>query len=297
MQAPAYGALPGETGSIFIPGKRHRINLLAICINVFMPWLVFCCIYLCMSFSFHYHSPSWVFGVCCCGFLMVLGAAFLSYRTRKRDRDPMWYQFSTLMLLIAVVLSIVCGDMNYWYFMQPYYDIVGLNTYASVNPATAKGQQLMDAGRAYFSDGAQLDLKRTMGFQNIDLYCVAPIVLGSEPLYSYDFWAVGLNCCSGVSSDFRCGEFNNPHARSGLRLMNEEQRPFFRLAVQMAQAAYKIQANHPLFFYWMQDPVAEVNSYRERGVDFYLLGVMTFFAFNFFCVIVATIGFSKIGRY
>ena len=38
--------------------------------------------------------------------------------------------------------------------MQPFYDVENLNTYPSVNPAREKGQQLMDAGRVYFADGA-----------------------------------------------------------------------------------------------------------------------------------------------
>jgi len=285
------------TNSIFTPGKRRRMNLVAICLNIFLPWFLFSALYAVLSFSFHYQHPTWAWFIVGLGFLMVLMCGLLAYRTKKRDRDPMWYTFATLALFLAALLASIFGDMNFWYNMQPFYDIENLNTYPSVNPAREKGQQLMDAGRVYFSDGTGLDMKKAMGFKNLDLYCVCPIVHGEEQLASYDFWAVGLNCCSGVSSDFRCGEFNNPHARSGLRLMRDDQRPFFRLAVQQAEAAYNIKATHPLFFYWMQDPVAEMNSYRDDGFKYYLLGIFTHFAFNLFCVVCAVVGFSKIGRY
>jgi len=284
-------------GSAFAPGKRRRINAVAICFNIFLPWFLFTSLYGIITFKFHYNYPTLTWLIMLAGFIPALLTAYLATEAKVRDRDPSWYSFSTLALFIAPCLAMVFGDMNFWYNMQPYYDVELLNTYPSVNPATDKGAQMMDAGRVYFADGTALDQRKAMAFKNVDLYCVAPIVNGNEQLATYDFWAIGVNCCSAVSSDFRCGEFNNPHARAGLRLMRPDSRPFFRLAVQQAEAAYNIKAAHPVFFYWMQDPVAEMNVYRKDGFKYFMMGTFTFFAFNLFCVICAVIGFSKIGRY
>eukprot|EP00929_Paragymnodinium_shiwhaense_P122286 TRINITY_DN94932_c0_g1_i1.p1 TRINITY_DN94932_c0_g1~~TRINITY_DN94932_c0_g1_i1.p1 ORF type:complete len:313 (+),score=76.10 TRINITY_DN94932_c0_g1_i1:182-1120(+) len=286
-----------DKGEIFTPGKRRRMNLVAICVNILFPWLLFCVIFAVMSFYLHYQHPTMAWLIVLGAYGVVGVSGFLAFRAKQKQLDPMWYTFSTIALFVAVTLAAICGDMNFWFNMQPFFDIENLNTYPSVNPAREKGQQLMDAGRVYFAEGTALDMRKAMGFKNLDLYCVAPIVNGQQQLASYDFWAVGINCCSGVSSDFRCGEFNNPQARSGLRLMRDDQRPFYRLAVQQAEAAYNIKATHPLFFYWMQDPVAQMNMYRDDGFKYYLLGIFTHFAFNLFCVICAVVGFSKIGRY
>jgi len=271
------------------------LDVWTILLNLFLPWMLFCSVYATMSFSFHYSSPVGAWCVVLLAGGVALACGFMEVRSRRSgDRGKAWW-LAALLFGIAVVLGAVLGDMNFWYNMQPYYDIENLNVYPSVNPAREKGQQLMDAGRIYFADGAHLDLRKAMAFKNLDLYCVAPIVHGDNAqLSSYDFWAVGMNCCGAVSSDFRCGEYNNPHARSGLRLMRDDQRPFFRLAVQQAEAAYNIKAAHPLFFHWLQDPVAEVNQYRDDGFKFFLLGVFTHFAFSLFAVACAVVGFSKL---
>eukprot|EP00971_Amphidinium_carterae_P179620 3562419-Amphidinium_carterae.1 len=47
---------------------------------------------------------------------------------------------------VIITMCLSGGDMNFWYNMQPFYDVENLNTYPSVNPAREKGQQLMDAG-------------------------------------------------------------------------------------------------------------------------------------------------------
>jgi len=283
-------------------GDRRRLNVVPICLNLFLPWMLFSSLFAVMSFSIHYHSPQLANVMVLVGGIMVLIAGLLAYLAwRKRqenfaNRDPTWFIFGFIALLIGWILGTVFGSLNFTYNMQPYYDVLNLSSYPSVNPAKEKGQQLMDGGRVYFTEGSVLDRTKSMSFKNLDLYCVAPIVNTKEPLQSYDFWAVGLNCCSSTTSDFRCGEFNNPHARSGLRLMRDDQRPFFRLAVQQAEAAYNIRATHPLFYYWTPDPVAEINSYRDDGFKYFLLGVFTHFLFNMFCVACAVVGFSKIGR-
>lgn len=281
-----------------MPGHRRRINIVAICVNVFAPWILFSFLCAVMSFSFHYTHASWAWGIVACGALMaVIVIAMAIQAGRKRDRDPMWYTFSAITLTVSVLAGTIIGHLNFFHNMQPYYDIRNLNTYPSVNPSIASGQEMMDAGRVYFAGGTALDMKKSMSFQDSDLYCVAPIVQGEEQLAGYDFWAVGVNCCSGVSSDFRCGQFNNPAARSGLRLMRADQRAYFQLAVQQAEAAYKIRAPHPLFFEWMQDPTLEMETYMQNGWKYFMLSIFTYFACNLFCVTIAIVGFSKTGHY
>jgi len=302
--AAATSDLPvkGTPPTGYVLGDRRRLNVIAICVNLFLPWILFSSMFAILSFSLHYHSPQLTNILSVVGGVVVLIAAFLAIRawsqkqTTLQNRDPTWFIFGFIALLIAWILGMIFGSLNFTYNMQPYYDVLNLSSYPSVNPAKEKGQQLMDGGRVYFTEGTALDLTKSMSFKNLDLYCVAPIVNTKEPLVSYDFWAVGLNCCSSSASDFQCGEYQNPHARSGLRLMRDDQRPFFRLAVQQAEAAFNIRATHPLFYYWTPDPAAEINSYRDDGFKYFLLGVFIHFFFNVLCVVCAVIGFSKIDR-
>lgn len=289
-----YGA-SGTKSSIFPPAtKRKRINLLAIVLNLFAPWFLFCAVFAMTSFSFHYQHPTWtwIFVGLAASFSLVL--AVIAVRQRRRDNDPMWYTFAAVACLIAVVAGCIFGDMNFWFNMQPFYNINNLNVYPDVNVLSTEGQQLMDAGRVYFSEGSTIDKSKAMGFKNLDNYCVAPIVVGDQPPPAkYEFFAVGVNCCSGTSGSFQCGEFDNPKARAGLRLMKDDQRPFFRLAVKQAEAAYQITSPHPLFFYWVQDPVAEMNALADDGFKYYLLGMFVHFGVNVFCVVGAVIGVSR----
>jgi len=317
MQSGNYGAKPigltrdNAPKSVFAPAKRRSINLWAICVNIFLPWALFSTLFSIQSFNFHYTHPILTWVIVLASFVFPLVAGFWGYQNFSRENDfPAWYVFQAIALFVAVCLAMICGDINYWLNMQPYLDMQNLNTYPAVNPAVEKSAQLQDSGRVYFTSGTHLKLEFSMGFKNGDMHCVAPIVIGDKRLPTYDFWAVGTNCCNGnemeantvgtigkfgTPSQFHCGDYHNPHARSGLRLMNQAQVPFYTLAVQQAEAAYNLNARHPLFFHWMQDPLAEVNAYRDEAYKYYTMGVATYFACHLFCVICAVVGFAKMG--
>lgn len=278
--------------SVFGPSPR-RFNLITIGFNIFVPWLLFTALYAVMSFSMHYRAPSVAWLLVSSSFGVVIIAGLLAFRAKRNCRDPLWYGYFATACLVAIVVATIAGNANYTYNMRPFYQIETMNMYPAVNPAHEKGSQLMDAGRIHFAEGTGIDMRRAMGFRNFDLFCVAPIVIGNEKMASYDFWAVGTNCCSGVSSDFRCGGYNNPKARSGLRLMSDQDRPFYRLAVQQAEAAYNIKSTHPIFFYWMEDPLDEINKYQETGFKEFFIGFIAYLTFNTFCVAATVISFAS----
>lgn len=292
--------------------RPSRLNFGAMCICLFLPWLLFCCMYAVMSFSVHHESKLLCYSCVALGFVIVVCALKLAIDAMGKQRgdeksDPRWFLFLAVASLIAWGAGVICGDLNYFYNMEPYYDVRKLNKYPDVDPFRTPGAQIMDAGHLQFTEGSRLALDKSQAFHNGDTYCVVPIVNGVDidknkdspngavPMTdSYDFWAVGLNCCGGLGESFACGEYNNPLARSGLRVMHADRRNYFRLAVKQAEATYTIKAKHPLFFHWMQDPILEVAAWADEGYKYFLFGVFSFFAFLVFLTVVAVVLFSKL---
>lgn len=161
-----------------------------------------------------------------------------------------------------------------------YTLMMDLKFYKDVDVGQMKGQQMMDAGLVDFDHGT-LDLRKSLGFRDGgNTYCVAPITNGEGSLPVYDFWAVGVNCCSSTRPDFECGEYSNPKARVGLRLLSADDRPHFKLAVQSAEATFNLRAAHPLFFEWVEDPVNELTKRRSQGYQFFLFCMLAHFSLS-----------------
>jgi len=282
---------------------RKKLNIVPILLAMFLPWLVYCGSFSVLSFYYHFRYAYTVYAVigAILMFVVMTGAFALDTLKNRSEgstmMEPHWYTFIFVTSLLGWILGVTCGQYNFYYCMQPYYDVVSLNMYDGVDPSRTQGVELMDAGRIIFTNHATLDLQKASGFRNSRTYCAAPITVfeGSnvtvKPLLRYDFWAVGTDCCSG--NHFRCGAYDTPRAHAGLRLLRDDERGFFRLAVQQAEAAYGIKTVHPLFFHWLDDPNTEAAAYQEDGFRWYFLGMFTFFVMQFVMVTGAVTTFAR----
>jgi len=300
----SYGAADGATDAAKTHQlhKRRRMNIGGICLSLFLVWLLFCVVYAARTFSIRYTQPVLSILVVIAGAIVVLlclGLAIESIRRRRSSShyEPMWYMFLFVTALLAFVLANIMGEWNYKTNMSEIYSMSHMNDYAWVDPTRMRGQQMMDAGSVFFLNSTIVDQRLGIGFRNDGIYCVAPITVGHTPLVSYDFWAVGMGCCSGAPGDFKCGQYDNPNAHGGLRLMKDDQRGFYRLAVQQAEATFNIHSDHPLFFHWVADPVAEANNSLADGWSWYMIGMFGHFLLQLFLVILASICYGKFGVY
>jgi len=274
----SYGAAGAGLGSL--DEKQRTVpNSIAV-LDLVAPIAIFAVTMWLLSFNLHYSSPPvpWIMVF----LLALVPVAFLAlaFKARSVGAHTSGWVYAGVMTLLALLAGVVLGDMNYWFNSQPFYDIQTMNAYWAVDPSTSHGKQLMDAGRVYFKDTARVDVTKSMGFKNLDTYCVAPIVSAPNATV-IDFWAVGLNCCSSGAT-FTCGDVENPIVHAGLRAMRDEQRPFFRLAVNQAGAEYNISAPHPLFFYWMGNPSVEVVGYRDQANGLFVHACMGVSVINVF---------------
>lgn len=322
-QYGAYGATPqhieaGLSQHTFTPkGHKHkRMTMTTFFICLVVPWLLFTVLYANANFSLHYNSSV------LCGCILLLGLLIVmlmftaaAYEALPHSCHPLarasysflpflkpvhesgWLAFLFFSSALAAMAGTLVGDLNYHTNMQPYYELQTLNVYDSVNPAASQGKEYMDAGRVIFRDDASLDLAKAYRFQDFETYCVAPISTGGDAK-TYDFWAVGLDCCDFNASnivEYKCGPYKSKTAKQGLRLISETKGDFYRLAVQQAEAQYRISAKYPLLFYWTEDAEADMKGYWQYGFKYFTAGVFAFPTLQIFLIIVNTVLVGSFG--
>lgn len=301
VQAP-YGSVENQS----TPHKGRKLNRSAVFWCWLIPVLVFTIICGLLSSSLRANQPLFVnlamVVVLLCALICVYLAVHMIYRWRRGTvpEFPYWYAYMASGTVLALFSSIAFAHLNYSDNVYAYENLSQLAFAKNVDPAVDASTRFMDAGRVEFVEGTTLALEKYIGFKNSDVYCVAPIVhdatssksLRSAPGAIYDYWAVGLNCCSAGA--YKCGEYANPNARSGVRLLREEQRAFYALAVQEAQATYGLKVNHPLFFEWVQDSEKFQQSWMAEAAMNWLLASATFAAFMLGLTVAAVVLFVKL---
>lgn len=203
--------------------------------------------------------------------VLLLTDGLLFRKLHKRVyRRPMiywgwWPCWTFFFCITAAGVGAFVGRFLWKSTLVHYYEVEELQTYKDVNVDTVPGSQIMDAGMVTFAEGVSIDRSHGGCFVNLGhTYCVSPIVtdgkmpagLAGGPITgSYDYFAVGVDCCSCPNQDFRCGEWRNPMTHGGLRSQDVASRPFYRLAVDDFSAAWGKESKHPLFFEWTHMPI------------------------------------------
>eukprot|EP00927_Polykrikos_kofoidii_P060778 TRINITY_DN55696_c0_g1_i1.p1 TRINITY_DN55696_c0_g1~~TRINITY_DN55696_c0_g1_i1.p1 ORF type:complete len:315 (-),score=35.67 TRINITY_DN55696_c0_g1_i1:107-1051(-) len=290
----------GATSGAFKRSQRVRLNIYPALVGLFVPWWVFCTVFYAISFPLQVSHPISGYIVVGLSFGATLVCFLLVWWLRigrggEGRGSPSWLTFCFFTMALALVAGCVAGAENYTFNTRVFYGVSSLMEYTDVNPSLVLGKQFMDAGMVEFSKGTHLGLSQSMGFRHAGIeYCVAPIVFGNVTARTFDFWAVGRDCCSASTADFHCPGFNILKARGGLRLLDDHARTYYRMAVQEAEATYEIKAAHPLFFEWVVDAPNKANEYMATACRLYMAGVCVHFVLQLFLVAIAAMGFSTL---
>jgi len=260
---------------------RRRLNRSALAQAMLLPCCIFTGMLALLSFSLSREHQGLADFVIACAFLVALAFALKAGYTwlfprdgaRGPHREPTWFLFLAATCLVAWLAGVALGRENYSSRMQPYYNMISMGMASNVDPADIPATQYMDASRIIFKEGSNVSEKLSLGYKDTNTYCVAPIIGNSSGtnLHSYDFWAVGINCCHPIQpAAFWCSraDLSDPLTHAGLRWMSSAQIPYFRLAIEQAEAEYGYRASNPMLLTWTTDPDADVEALRVAGIAF-----------------------------
>eukprot|EP00747_Dinoflagellata_sp_TGD_P162693 gnl/TRDRNA2_/TRDRNA2_180566_c0_seq1.p1 gnl/TRDRNA2_/TRDRNA2_180566_c0~~gnl/TRDRNA2_/TRDRNA2_180566_c0_seq1.p1 ORF type:complete len:339 (+),score=77.93 gnl/TRDRNA2_/TRDRNA2_180566_c0_seq1:68-1084(+) len=235
---------------------------------------------------------------------------------RRWGRSIRFWLCLTLCMWGALIAGTLLGERNYWKYSANYLTYKDMAVYVNIDPAQDKGQAFMDAGQVYFKESSYVDRSMAIAFKNGNNFCAAPIVRGPlknqdgssggeqtvsgfvvPPSGTIDFWAVGTDCCGDSGNDFTCTDVESALARSGNRLLDDNTRPMYLLAVQEWSASTGLPVRHPLFFSWVKDPLLSVKNLHKEAFGHFEGLFFLFLLFNIVGAFVLNVIFQKLRIY
>jgi hypothetical protein len=278
-------------------GIRRQLNCVAILLALLVPFGLFAFTFYLMSFEpFYKHAGTAVwFVLLAFFFVLVIGAlSTQAKRTEMLSGQATWHSFIFMTGLLACLLGSGLGVLNMRENAFRYYDYISLRKATDVDPTSWRGQAMLDAGEIDFVAGSKVDTNYTSLWKHGRTYCVAPLVFGDGKtlLANYDFWSVGVDCCSAKANDFSCGDLD-PSAPAGLRVMDNSEIQGYRLAVEQATAHYNIQSQRPIFLNMMKQPYTQIRSYWENAKEFAIWAHVLYFILQGAAVLLQAASFGK----
>eukprot|EP00930_Biecheleria_cincta_P090791 TRINITY_DN80259_c0_g1_i1.p1 TRINITY_DN80259_c0_g1~~TRINITY_DN80259_c0_g1_i1.p1 ORF type:complete len:347 (-),score=59.83 TRINITY_DN80259_c0_g1_i1:25-1017(-) len=306
--ATYYGGVDDKPLVLRSGRETRKISLFPLLGLILLPWLLFLATYSAMVCNWHYQAPLLVYLVIAAGAFLVF--CFFCFCVVEREqqrkaaeaggkRELSQVYILTACMFLAWLAALVVGSSHYETYTKAWFDMTRLSNYKGVDPIMARGEQLMDAGTIEFARGTKIMINMSMGFQDGTLYCVAPISSGPDPPVTYDFWAIGTDCCKASQAGFTCGpDRHHMHDNmAGRRLMDTGVASKYKMAIKQAQAAYGITAAYPIFLKMTRsDSLSDPDELRSRGQSSFIKWVTGYLVFQLVLALITFYIIAKLRR-
>mmetsp|Transcript_22181 Transcript_22181/g.55924 ORF Transcript_22181/g.55924 Transcript_22181/m.55924 type:complete len:337 (-) Transcript_22181:91-1101(-) len=285
-QAPGAGFRGGQPSEP--PGVKQGLEIgqrFAVAAAWFTAFILFVVVFAVLSFTYHSKYDSYTVAV-----IGLFFAALYGFPTGNVViRQTLWRWMPLASCGFSVLLAVWLGETNYHWYQQHYFDIEYGHLHNGVLP-TNSGFVYKDAAVVRFSADSRLDNTRVVAMQKDGhRYCVAPVISSTGTVTegkSYNFWAVGLDCCNEQTREFSCGSGKLKKTISadqveatkiGILATYEGdatvERRLFLNAVRMANARFALPSfsrnDAIILLNWSVDPFQDKDDFRSGGLLFF----------------------------
>lgn len=168
----------------------------------------------------------------------------------------------------CMIFSLIFGFHLYYGHVGPMRKLMEGRVYSGMY-AQAPSAAFHDGAQLRFVNDATVDTTQSTGLRTVETglqtFCVAPVA-DRHSTGRVEFWAVGIDCCSG--GDFECDDAGDPDAHTGFvayDVGNDDnlyslakhfvppiaRRDIFKKAIAKAEADFGLTANdRPIFVSW-----------------------------------------------